>query len=72
MLCQVFGSAITGTSWLSVAHNLQPLQLCPAAAIIIPMPKKNFFWVIGHIFDPLALLLISPTAAFSLFHLTFQ
>jgi len=36
------------------------------------MPKKNSFWVNGRIFDPLALLLISSTAALSLFHLTFQ
>ena len=45
MLLQLFGSESIWFSSLGFAHNSHPLQLNPAAAIMIPSPIKNFFFL---------------------------
>jgi glycerol uptake facilitator-like aquaporin len=71
MVGQVFGSAV-GVSLLSFAQSSQPLQLNPAAAMMMPRHFKNSFSMKGRIFDPLSLLFVLCTTSFDLASLDFQ
>jgi hypothetical protein len=59
MLCQVLGSALGGSSLFSLAHNSQPLQLIPMAAMIMPWAIRNSFSVNGRILDLLSFPFVS-------------
>jgi hypothetical protein len=72
MLHQVLGSALAGSSVFSLAYNSQPLQLNPAAAIVMPRAIKNSFSVNGRILDALSFSFVSWTASFSFASLVFQ
>jgi len=58
MVGQVLGSA-PGVSMLSFDHSSAPLQLKPAAAIVMPIPNKNSFSVNRRILVPLSFSLHS-------------
>jgi hypothetical protein len=62
----------SGVSLLSFAQSSQPLQLNPAAAMMMPRHFKNSFSMKGRIFDPLSLLFVLCTTSFNLASLDFQ
>jgi hypothetical protein len=72
MLHQLFTSLHTGISGSSAAHSSQPLQLYPAAAIIMPIATRKSFSVNGRTFAPLTLEFSTLTASLSLASFAFQ
>jgi hypothetical protein len=72
MLRQLFTSSHTGAMASSAFQSSHPLQLNPAAAIMMPNLIKNSCSVKGQTFAPLTLKFSTPTASLSLASLAFQ
>jgi hypothetical protein len=72
ILRQLFTSLHTEISGSSDAHSSRPLQLYPAAAIMMPIATRNSFSVNGWTFAPLALEFSMLTALLSLASFAFQ
>jgi hypothetical protein len=72
MLHQLFTSSHTGILASSAFQSSHPLQLNPAAAIMLPNPTRNSCSVKGRTFTPLTLEFSTPTASLSLASFAFQ